>query len=227
VFPAQPAALPTGVPAFLGRTSLGTADQPVRLTRFSRFTDLFGPPPAGRFLAAAVEGFFLNGGTECLVVPLAPSFDTDPEPALNAGLTALAAQQGFDLVCAPDLHAAAQSVDQALWMQAAILDHCHAQGDRFALLDTAPESALSEVLTQRQRLDASGSGEDGALYHPWLRPAGSAQFVPPCGHVAGVVARCDKASGVHKAPANEILQGVVDLSVHLTGADQARLNPEG
>src|SRR6185369_11448778 len=93
VFPAQPAALPTGVPAFLGRTSLGTADQPVRLTRFSRFTDLFGPPPAGRFLAAAVEGFFLNGGTECLVVPLAPSFDTDPEPALNAGLTALAAQQ--------------------------------------------------------------------------------------------------------------------------------------
>ncbi len=227
VFPAQPAALPTGVPAFLGRTARGTANQPVRLTRFSQLAELSGPPLAGRFLAAAVEGFFLNGGTECLVVPLAPSFDSDPEPALHGGLVALSTLQGFDLVCAPDLHAVAQGLDQALRMQVAILNHCQEQGDRFALLDTAPKSDLNEVLTQRLKLDASHGGENGALYHPWLRPAGAARFVPPCGHVAGVVARCDQATGVHKAPANETLEGVVDLAAHLTDADQARLNPEG
>ncbi len=228
VFPAQPSVLPTGVPAFLGRTASGAVNQPVRLTRFSQLADLFGPPAAGRFLAAAVAGFFQNGGTECLVVPLAPSFDMDPMPALrDGGLAALAAQQGFDLVCVPDLHAVAQDVGQAVRMQMAVLEHCSMQGDRFALLDTVPESGLSDVLAQRLELDASGFGEYGALYHPWLQPAGGTQFVPPCGHVAGVVARCDQATGVHKPPANETLEGVVDLAAHLTSADQVQLNPEG
>ncbi len=229
VFPARRAALPTGVPAFLGQTSRGTANQPVRLTRFSQLADAFGLPPAERYLAAAVEGFFLNGGQECLVVPLADPADVDPEEALNAGLAVLATRQDLDLVCAPDLHAVAQGSDQALRMQAAILQHCSAQGDRFALLDAVPEPGLSEVLGQRQGLDVVGGGisDNGALYYPWLKPAGAQRFVPPCGHVAGVVARCDQRTGVHKAPANEALEGVVDLAASLTDADQALLNPEG
>lgn len=229
VFPARRAALPTGVPAFLGQTSRGTANQPVRLTRFSQLAEAFGPPPADRYLAAAVEGFFLNGGRECLVVPLHDAFANDPEEALNAGLAALAARQDLDLVCAPDLHGVAQGTEEALRMQAAILTHCHAQGDRFALLDAGPETGLDEVLEQRKDLGlfAAGLGANGALYYPWLKPAGAQRLVPPCGHVAGVVARCDQRTGVHKAPANEALEGVVDLAAHLTDADQARLNPEG
>jgi phage tail sheath protein FI len=225
VFPARRAALPTGVPAFLGRTSRGAAEQPVRLTRFGQLAEAFGPPPAAGYLAAAVEGFFLNGGRECLVVPLAA---TGPEAALAGGLAALAARQDLDLICAPDLHAAAQDLDQALRMQSAILAHCQAQGDRFALLDAAPGTGLGAVLGQRDGLGEEGAnGANGALYHPWLRPQGTPRLVPPCGHVAGVVARCDQRTGVHKAPANEVLEGVVDLAAHLTDADQALLNPAG
>jgi hypothetical protein len=200
VFPARRAALPTGVPAFLGYTLRGAANQPVRLTRVSQLAETFGLPPAGRYLAAAVEGFFLNGGTECLVVPLANPVETKPEKALSDGLAALATRQDLDLVCAPELHAVAQNLDQALRMQSAVLGHCHAQGDRFALLDAVPKPDLSEVLAQRKGLDA-GSGDNGALYFPWLKPAGAQRLVPPCGHVAGVVARCDRRTGVHKAPA--------------------------
>lgn len=54
-----------------------------------------------------------------------------------------------------------------------------------------------------------------------------AGFVPPCGHIAGIYARSDQRFGVHKAPANEALEGVVDLEVNLTDSDQGRLNPEG
>jgi phage tail sheath protein FI len=220
VFPARRAALPTGVPAFLGYTAAGVVNQPVRLTLFSHLAEAFGPPVQGKHLAAAVEGFFLNGGRECLVVPLAGG---DPEAALDAGLAALASRQDLDLVCAPDLLAVGQDLDRTLRMQSAVLAHCDEQGDRFAILDAVPGSKPGEVLDQRDGL----TGENGALYYPWIRPAGASGFVPPCGHVAGVIARCDLRTGVHKAPANEELAGVVDLEVKLTDADQAQLNPEG
>lgn len=219
VFPARRAALPTGVPAFLGAASRGTVNQPVRLTLFSQFAVAFGAPVAGRWLAAAVEGFFLNGGRECLVVPLA---NGDPEDALADGLAALAPRQDLDLVCAPDLMAGSPVIDRVLRMQSAILAHCDAQGDRMALLDARPGSDLDGVLTQRNGLE----GDNGALYYPWVKLPGGAA-VPPCGHVAGVVARCDQRTGVHKAPANEALDGVVDLEVNLTDAEQALINPVG
>lgn len=229
VFPSRRAALPTGVPAFLGRTSNEAASQPVRLTRFSQLAELFGPPPAVGYLAAAVEGFFLNGGAECLVVPLDPA-ESDPEKAVEAGLAALAARQDLDLVCAPDVHLA--SGDPAVKMQKAILAHCHEQGDRFALLDAGEDADLNGLLAQRNGLaggngGAGDLGANGALYHPWIKPAGAVGLVPPCGHVAGVVARCDRRTGVHKAPANEVLEGVVDLAAGLTDAEQALLHPEG
>ena len=220
VFPARRAALPTGVPAFLGYTAAGSINEPVRLTLFSHLAAAFGSPVAGSYLAAAVEGFFLNGGRECLVVRLA---NGDPEDALEAGLAVLATRQDLDLVCAPDLLRTAQTLDLTLRLQSAILAHCDAQGDRFAILDSVPGSAPAAVVAQRNGLE----GENGALYHPWIRTAGGGGFVPPCGHVAGVVARCDLRTGVHKAPANEELAGVVDLEAKLTDTDQALLNPEG
>lgn len=226
VFPARRAALPTGVPAFLGYTARGTANEPVRLTLFSQLGEKLGPPVAGRNLAAAVEGFFLNGGRECLVVPLAAG---DPEAALDAGLAALEARQDLDLVCAPDLlpgNIEGQVIDRTLRMQSAILAHCAAQGDRFALLDARPGSSPADVLDQREGLNGSVR-ENGALYHPWVLPTGSGRFVPPCGHVAGVIARCDLRTGVHKAPANEEIRGIVDLQAQLTDAAQALLNPKG
>lgn len=222
VFPARRAALPTGVPAFLGYTAAGTAGEPVRLTLFSQFAAAFGAPVAGRYLAAAVEGFFLNGGRECLVVPLAAG---DAEDALAGGLAALASRQDLDLVCAPDLLAGSPPASQVARMQSAILAHCDAQGDRFALLDALPGADLDSVIAQRNGLEGS-TGANGALYYPWVMLPGGA-FVPPCGHVAGVVARCDLRTGVHKAPANEEIDGVVDLEANLTDAGQARLNPEG
>jgi phage tail sheath protein FI len=52
-------------------------------------------------------------------------------------------------------------------------------------------------------------------------------MVPPSGHVAGIYARSDQQRGIHKAPANEVLEGVLDLEVNLTDEQQGELNPEG
>jgi phage tail sheath protein FI len=72
-----------------------------------------------------------------------------------------------------------------------------------------------------------------AAYHPWvavadpLRLSGLVRFVPPSGHVAGMIARTDRLRGVHKPPANEVLEGVYDLAVAIDQDAHGRLNREG
>ena len=76
----------------------------------------------------------------------------------------------------------------------------------------------------------------GAYYFPWLQVSdpnnpdaakNKVLTVPPSGHLAGVYARTDGQRGVFKAPANEIIGGILGLRYPLTDADQAGLNPEG
>jgi phage tail sheath protein FI len=80
---------------------------------------------------------------------------------------------------------------------------------------------------------------DVAVYFPWLT-VWSAETeapiaVPPSGHIAGVYVRTDMERGVHKAPANEPVAGVIQRNVGGTGplvdditqSDQEILNPIG
>lgn len=54
--------------------------------------------------------------------------------------------------------------------------------------------------------------------------AGGLQFVPPSGHVAGVIARLDRRVGAQHAPANQALEGVLDTAFTIDAAEHARLN---
>ena len=71
------------------------------------------------------------------------------------------------------------------------------------------------------RMNTAGyDSKYATLYYPWVevmdpitkRPL----MVPPSGHVAGVWSRVDGQRGVHKAPANEVILGAVDLEVRLS-----------
>jgi Bacteriophage tail sheath protein len=239
VFPEPVQELRTGVPAFLGFTESVPKDGqgheqiniPHLLTLWAQFEENFGPPLSAAYLGSAVRGFFENGGSLCYVVPLDKTLST--EPALREGLAALGPMDTVDLVCAPDImrprppENLPPDRDEVHTMQAAVLEHCDTSGDRFAILDAHPGASLEVVMQQRLGLNATNA----ALYYPWVRvpdgPALTGSFVPPCGHVAGVYARSDQRVGVHKAPANDVLQGVLDLEVNLTDAQQGQLNPAG
>jgi len=71
----------------------------------------------------------------------------------------------------------------------------------------------------------------GACYFPHLVVrdpfSGERVTAPPSGHVAGIWARTDLTRGVHKAPANEIVRGALDLTYPVTREEQAVLNPQG
>ena len=52
-------------------------------------------------------------------------------------------------------------------------------------------------------------------------------FVPPSAHVAGIWGRNDDTRGVHKAPANEVVRGAVDLEINISKGEHDLLNPVG
>jgi len=120
-------------------------------------------------------------------------------------------------------------------VQQALIAHCEQLADRFAVLDglrPVPDQPLfgpGSVEVQRLSLDST-RGYAG-LYYPWLRVSplgpGAPILVPPSGHVCGIIARSDNSRGVHKAPANEIVNGALGVERSMSDIDQGQLNLQG
>jgi phage tail sheath protein FI len=113
-------------------------------------------------------------------------------------------------------------------VQLAMIAHCELMGDRVAIIDAPPGLNAQQVKTWR----VDGAGYDSkyaTLYWPWIKVmnplAGRAEFMPPSGHVAGIWARNDDTRGVHKAPANEVVRGVISLETQITKGEHDQLNP--
>ncbi len=202
--------------------------KPQRFTVWPQFEATYGDLAPFGFLTYAVRGFFENQGNLCYVQLISFAGDS-PLAAVYAGLKTLEASDDFDLICVPDLMWLAlgkRGVDVATLyaMQLAVIHSCEQAGDCFALLDTPYGMTPEQVPAQLQGM----TSENAALYYPWVQvldgPAATAALVPPCGHVAGVINRTDLQIGVHKAPANAVLSGVVDLAVDLTNEQQGPLN---
>src|SRR5262249_5488083 len=194
-------------------------------------------------------GFFENGGECCVVIPLEVREDQRNHDALKEALGNLFTKdangrrglledlEDTDLVCVPDImmEEIRASQEAVFELQQQVLEYCKDMGDRFAILDAFPLGDGRQTLPMRvgreeiertiQHWPALQPTE-GALYFPWLQDRTGA-WLPPCGHVAGIYARTDVQIGVHKAPANAIVEGAIDLEVQLTDEDQSRLNEVG
>ena len=101
-------------------------------------------------------------------------------------------------------------------LQRALIGHCEKMKNRLAVLDPHPADVTFEAIRDwRRQFDTTYA----ALYHPWVRMRdplhldGLLRAVPPSGHVAGVYARVERQSGVHKPPANELLEEAEDVTL--------------
>jgi phage tail sheath protein FI len=118
-------------------------------------------------------------------------------------------------------------------VQQAVIAHCEQMGDRFGVLDSAigisPFDPGNNVEIQRQGLDSTRGY--AAFYYPWLLVppvgAGAPILVPPSGHVCGIMAQVDNTRGVHKAPANVLVNSALDVERTLSDTDQGILNLAG
>jgi phage tail sheath protein FI len=153
-----------------------------------------------------------------------------------AALDSLTDIEDVNLLVIPD----AASHAEAITIQNSMIDHCVAKGDRFAILDSrpgAPPSGPGSVA--EQRLGVQADNGFAALYYPWLvvkdpvskptttNPIPANMTIPPSGAMAGVMARVDDNPGVHKAPANTDVRGVLGLEIRLSDRQQGPLNLGG
>ncbi|MBS0157872.1 MAG: phage tail sheath subtilisin-like domain-containing protein [Nitrospira sp.] len=117
-------------------------------------------------------------------------------------------------------------------VQQAIIVHCETMQDRFAILDSKPDSQPGNGIRAQFADVRSGKGF-AALYYPWIIArnllTGKDEPLPPSGHLAGIYARTDSepGRGVHVAPANTNIRGALGLEKSLTDAQQGPLNMMG
>lgn len=156
------------------------------------------------------------------------------DAAARTGFAGLESIDEITMVAVPDLMSAFKRGDidaeGVKTVQLAVISHCEQMGDRVAVLDTPPGLNAQRVRTWRND-DAGFDSRYATVYYPWVKvfdPAtGRNELVPPSGHVSGVWARSDGERGVHKAPANEVIRGAVDLELRLSKGEQDLLNPIG
>jgi len=144
----------------------------------------------------------------------------DNGPGKRTGIEALRERDDVALVAVPGV------TDEAV--QGALITHCELLKYRFAVLDgRAGISDVTEIQAHRNNYDS----QYAAYYAPWLETldltTGNTISVPPSGAMLGIYARSDNDRGVHKAPANEVVQGITDLELPFTTGEQDVLNPVG
>jgi len=175
--------------------------------------DITGVPPVIPMPTSDdIPGWCLTGGNDGFPANSANDNDLNPiyegqpndEPALRTGLYTFKNVDEINIVAIPGI--------TSKYLQQKMITHCEiTMKDRFAVLDPLTGADLNEIKTQRNLFDTSYA----ALYYPWVYafdPLTKEYInIPPSGYVCGIYARTDVERGVHKAPANEKINGVVNL----------------
>jgi hypothetical protein len=247
-------AVGTRTAAFVGRAPIANkrVGEAFAVNNWLQFVrEYVAPESTGTALANAVFGFFQNGGSRCFIVNTPDDQPVAGGPA-SGGLKALEPEDEVAIVAAPgradqDTYQALLTHCETLKDRVAILD---------GPLQVESVEQLTRVGTVKRPGGAgdggaAGGGGGGAgkpAEKPGLRPPqsdggyGAVYFpgitvrdaitnelvdVTPSGHIAGIWARTDATRGVHKAPANELIRGALNVTQRLTFEDQGVLNPVG
>jgi phage tail sheath protein FI len=173
----------------------------------------------------------LSGGG----VPPLTAADFIGDPAARTGFGGLEPLDDVRILLCPDVMTGYDGSDKAKervkMVQEAMITHCELMRYRFAVLDTPP--GLNAQQAKEWRMYVNFDTSFAAMYYPWIKIAdlsgsgSTTKMVPPSGHVVGIYNRTDGERGVHKAPANEIVRGAIDLELLISRGEQDTLNPIG
>ena len=234
--------VPTSITAFIGHARRGPVDSPIATNSFADFERRFGGLWKESALGFAVRDFFLNGGSEALIVrlrrpdggpPRKSDFIGARKEQANKGLYALNKADLFNLFCIPGYKNTGLGFDVDKEVISSAARYCEAR--RALLLVDSPTSWRTKADAKAGiALGVGTTSKNAALFFPRLRQPNPGrnnqkEDFGPGGAVAGVFARTDTQRGVWKAPAGKeaALIGVAELTVPLTDAETGELNPLG
>jgi phage tail sheath protein FI len=178
--------------------------------------------------AVPFPGVQLQGGntTDATIAEYLDENTVDPEQ--RRGLAGLSTIREISLVAIPDEVILSDLKEK-------VIETCEVRKDRFAVVSS--DQGTANFVALRPPRDTTYA----AFYYPWVRvlaphtPEGHV-LVPSNGHVVGIYARVDIERGVHKAPANEVVRGILTrdlagnkkpLEFTLGKGEQDILNPRG
>jgi phage tail sheath protein FI len=228
----------TSITAFIGSALRGPTEMPGSVNSFSDFERLYGGLWAQSTLGYAVQQFFLNGGSQALIVRVeGDGVGGITDADIIATLPTLEQADLFNLLCIPPLKRHGGDVGKQAW-DAAI---AYAKSRRaFVIVDPAERwAAVDNVLdTATGVTSVVTAADNAAIYFPRILVSdplnnGQLDSFAPGGTIAGIFAQTDMTAGVWKAPAgiNAVMQGVQGFSLGgsgaLTDADSEKLNPAG
>ena len=202
-----------------------------------QFQDFLSRPSVFNFVAS-VNGFYDNGGGKCYVYLMGtPDLDYSirENQADKLGLYAFDDCDDMAIMATPGLtdsqqknleHCKSERTASRSWMdrssptatwifqpprRASV--RCMCPGSRRP--SPAGSTATKTASRSRAPTAASSSCEKNEV------------FVPPSGHIAGIMARVDGERGVHKAPANELVNGITGLTQNINRIEQGQYNDRG
>lgn len=194
------------------------------------------PPPDLPNNTAGPAFVPLTNGTDGAAPISATQYIGDPTRPVNQrrGLVGLEAIDEIAILSTPDdVHPSLNAANQTQ-LTNEVVNQCERLRDRFAVLNVP--AAQGDVTTIRPPRDSTYA----AIYYPWIRVFNpftqDTLLVPPSGHVVGIYARTDVERGVHKAPANAEVRGIITrdlagdrgpLEFKLTKGEHDILNPRG
>jgi phage tail sheath protein FI len=230
----------TSITAFIGSALRGPTDMPGSVNSFADFERLYGGLWAQSTLGYAVQQFFLNGGSQALIVRVeGDGVGGITDADIIASLPMLDRADLFNLLCIPPLKRHGGDLGKPTW-DAAI---AYAKSRRaFVIVDPAERWATADDVldTATGVTSVVTAADNAAIYFPRILVNGPLTQTPdsfaPSGTIAGIFAETDLNRGVWTAPAGieAAMQGVSGLSLGgsaspgtLADVDNGKLNPAG
>lgn len=184
-------------------------------------------------LAGGGAGSTLAGGTAgAAITPNEFLGNPALPPDQRTGLAGLANIDEVNMLVAPD--EVNGNIANNFQITNALVDQCELLRERFTILSVAQGQGLVQAIQPPR------DSTYGAVYYPWIRVFDArvqdTVLIPPAGHAAGIYARTDIERGVHKAPANEVVRGIVNqdlgptrkpLEYQIVKGEHDILNPRG
>ncbi len=204
---------PTDVVAFVGELTRGPRTKAVEVRSMSEFERQFG---RGSLVHTSVFLFFENGGRRAVIVRQRDS----SLKAFFQALNELNSVEDVNLLCLPS----SMPLEPDKLFKAVSFCEKHRI---FLLLDPDPKWSSQSDVTEGLKL-MGVSTPNASIYFPRLLGQGSLG-IPPCGAIAGVIARMDREHGVWRSPAGlaTTLRGVRGLILPIDDTVTETLGPIG